>query len=462
MKTEQPNYLILDTNILLLSADNILNLSNDETTIVIPHTVLAELDAKKSGFEEINYQARNCARLIDGAEIVKVQNLDEAVITTVLISGTEVEITTLTEYKSDPFAYGGNDARIIEVADYYGFKSGGRATLMTNDVLMKFQAVAEGTPVTSLRVVDESDPEFVKEMEIKDPEVFRTLHDSRILDVDIDTKTENYSYKFTCSNTNRMKLASVIRGVIKVLGKDTETLLRQQKCAPINSEQLLASRAIQDPLIDLVLIEGQAGCGKNIVALSNAVRLVQTNRDKYSSIAYIRAPINDESLGEDIGYLAGNEEKLAMYLGPMEDSLDFIVRSEINTKGKKKIEVDEIVAKNTEKLVDECGIESMISTGLRGKTFHDTVLIIDEAQNGSAATTQKILTRVGKNCKVIVIGSQRQIDSKYVNKYNNGLSILTDEARDRRTNTDINMFAITLHKVVRSEMAMFSEELFSK
>lgn len=230
----------------------------------------------------------------------------------------------------------------------------------------------------------------------------------------------------------------------------------------LTSEQLLASKAIQDPSVNLIMIEGLAGSGKNIVALSNAVRLLRTNKDKYTSIAYIRSPINDEALWEDIGYVSGNEEKMAMYLGPMEDTVDFLARSNINAKNVSKEDLLQRVEDETNKLITECGMESMISTGLRGRTFHNTIFIIDEPQNASAATTQKLLTRVGKDCKVIMTGSQRQIDSKYVNKHNNGLAILMDEAKNRNTNTDIKMFAINFHKVVRSEMAMFAEELFSK
>lgn len=455
------NFLVLDTNIPLLDATNILTLGNADTTIVLPETVLAELDSKKDGHDEINYQARVVARLLEKSIVLEVVSNQDAIITKLDIDGTRVDILMLTSYKADATSYGGNDRRIIEVARYLT-DTRGNTKLMTNDIHMKFQSIAAKIDTISLKVVDESDAVFVKELLVEDPEVFRTLHKANILEVDPEYEAENYSYKFTCNNTNQMKLATVHNGFIEVLGKDTEKALKLQKCAPINSEQLLASKAIQDPTIDLIMLEGLAGSGKNIVALSNAIRLIQTNKDKYTSIVYIRSPQNDESPGEDIGYLAGNDEKMSLYLGPMEDSLDFVVRSNINTKGMPKVDVDAKVEQETEKLKTECGMESMISTGLRGKTFHDTIFIVDEAQNGSAATTQKVLTRVGKNCKVIVVGSQRQIDSKYVNKYNNGLAILMDEAKKRKTSTDIKMFAINFHKVVRSEMALFAEELFSK
>ena len=447
-------HVVLDTNVPLNDAKDLLL---EDTIVYLPETVLAELDSKKGGFDEINFQAREAARILESAEILGTKELEWGTITTLKIECKyELGIVSLNSYVADANDYGGNDRRIIEVTQALGCE------LITGDIHMKFQAVAKGVKVSSLNVVEDTPVEFVKEMLIEDIEVFRTLHNSDVLKVDPKYVVGNYSYKFTCSTTNQMKLATVANGFISVLGKDTEDKLRRQRCAPINSEQLLASKAIQDPASDLILIEGLAGSGKNVVALSNAIRLVETNRDKYTSIVYIRSPQNDEDKGEDIGYVSGNDEKYAMYLGPMEDTVDFIVRSEINTKGKKKDEIDVLVAEKREKLVNDCCMQSMISTGLRGRTFHNTIFIVDEAQNGSCATTQKILTRVGKDCKVIVVGSQRQIDNKYVNKYNNGLAVLMDEADTRSVDTDIGIFAITLHKVVRSEMALFAEGLFSK
>jgi len=83
-------------------------------------------------------------------------------------------------------------------------------------------------------------------------------------------------------------------------------------------------------------------------------------------------------------------------------------------------------------------------------------------QNTGAATMQKVLTRVGENCKVVVLGSLNQIDSKYLTKFNNGLSALLDEAANGNVDSDVNMFAITLTKTKRSAMCDFAEKLFTQ
>ena len=152
-----------------------------------------------------------------------------------------------------------------------------------------------------------------------------------------------------------------------------------------------------------------------------------------------------------------------MYLGPMEDTLEFLVKQNIKQKsGEKKQEFEERVSAKMQELKEECGMQSTITTGLRGKTFHNTIIILDEWQNASQATSQKVLTRVGKDCKVVVTASQAQIDNKYVTKYNNGLAVLMGEARERAVDAEINMFAIELKKVVRSKMAEFAEKLYTE
>lgn len=458
----QTKFKVLDTNIILLDANNITTIGIDGSTIVLPETVVNELDDKKSALGELGYQARSFGRLIAKGTIHEIISNEDLTITPITLEdGTSVHITSPKTYPdmSDIAEKTINDRKIIEVALQYN-NIFGNSIFISNDVMCRITALSLGVPTTDLKVTEKTSYTFVKDILIMDSEVFRTLHQTKILLVDPDYQYENCSYKFTCNTTNQMKLATISNGVISVIGKDSEREIRKQPCPPINSEQILASKAILDPLIDLVIIEGLAGSGKNVVALSNAIRLLKTSKDKYDGIVYIRTPINDESKGEDIGYLSGNEEKLALYLGPMEDTVDFLVRQSVKKKPNESTEeystrVDESVVK----LKADCGIESYITTGWRGRTLHNKIIILDEWTNASLATSQKILTRVGKDCKVLVIGSLTQIDSPYLSKFNNGISILLKEVSERKVDTKLNIFAINLHKVVRSEMALFAEEL---
>jgi len=457
---------IIDSNIPLLDAHNIYTIGNTDDTIVIPETCLDEIDSKKSGLGELAYQAREFGRLMTAAVYIGQACKNGATYINYKVKDTTVTVVALDKYPS----YEGmeknvlNDRKIIECALEYkkAVQPGEKVVFMTNDVACGIRAQSLGLKSTQLAIVEDVKKEFLKEMTIDDSAEFSTLHNSKITDIDKNYVIGNYSYVFTNSVTGQVKPATITNGLINVLGKESDNILHRQMVAPVNIEQKLASRAILDPSIDLVLVEGLAGSGKNTIATSSAVRLLQTNKDIYDGIVYIRSPQNDEDAGEDIGYLAGNDEKFAVYLGPMEDTLSFLVSSNINTKGKTAKEVEEKIAAGVDKLVEGCGIISIITTGLRGRTFHDKVVIIDEATNLSPATMQKVLTRIGKNCKVIVIGSQLQIDSKYVTKYNNGMAVLLEEAYTNSLDSDIKMFAIELTKVKRSPTVEFAERLFSK
>ena len=323
----------LDTNIILLDASNVHTVGKAGDTIVIPETVLDELDSKKSGLTEVAYQARSFGRLIAQAEnkgLVKTGK--GSTFSNYTLHDRLICIVTLDQYPS----YHGvdrnivNDRKIIDcILNYKSVVGKGeKITFLTNDVACGIRAQSKGLKTADLKVVERINYEFVKDYQIDDYEVFRNLHNTMIHEVDKDYKLENYSYRFTNSMSGQVKLASITNGVISVLGKETEDKLRRQNCPPIEAEQLLASRAILDPTIDLVVIEGTSGSGKNTIAVSSLMRLMSTAKKAYDKIVYIRNPVDDVgNPDEEIGFLAGNDEKQDVYLGPMEDTLQFIARN---------------------------------------------------------------------------------------------------------------------------------------
>jgi len=461
-RSNKMSRIVIDTNIILLDANNILVLAdNGKNVIVLPETVVEEADNKKSGFGELAYQARTMGRILAQCEIESIDTAPDMVVTKLKHEDVLIEIVSLVNYVNiDKNDSGSNDQKIIQVAKAMDEKYGD-VVFMSNDVMARLRALAIGLNTTDLKLIDNTEFEFVKEMQIKDPEVFRTLHKAEILGVDPEYNLSNYNYVFTCEYTNQVKLATVTNGFIEVIGKDTAKELRLQDAPPINTEQLFMSKAIQNPLIDLVIVEAKAGSGKTVCALSNAIRLMKTNRDKYQSIIYIRNSVDDVGAkDEEIGFLSGNEEKINIYLHPLNDTLDFIARQKVNSKGLTSEQVEIAVEENITKLVKSCNIQGMIATGLRGRTLHNSIIIIDEAQNMGTKTMQKILTRVGKNSKVIVIGSQKQIDSAYLNKYNNGLAVLLEESKKRNSTAEVSISAVNLNKVLRSPLSEFAEDLF--
>ena len=448
----------VDTNIILIDSKSILNLTEEGDTIILSQTVLQEVDNFKSKMSEIGYQAREFGRMLNKTTYVSSDTSGDVLTITLELQGRKLKVVSHKDYKLDRSSSSYNDEKIIKDNLYFNSK------FYTNDTLCRILAIASGLEAEQVKEVEKISYDFFKTIEIDNQETFRKLHNTPIKDIDSEYEIENYSYKFIDTTSGQAKLASIVNETISIIGKDTEDKIRRQNCAPIGGEQLLASKSILDPSIDLTVIEGKAGSGKNIVAVSSAMKLMDTERDKYTKLIYLRNPVDDVgNPDEEIGFLSTNEGKKEVYLGALEDTLQFIVRNKIKKKNSETTsEYEGRVLKELEKILDRYQIESLITLGLRGRTFTNAVVILDEWQNAGSATSQKVLTRIGENCKVIVIGSLNQIDSKYLTKFNNGLSILMQEASKRSVDSNINMFAINLVKAKRSAMCDFAEKTFEK
>lgn len=454
-------YLVLDTNILLLDAENLLTLGKDYT-IVLPETVLDEIESKKSDENpNLRYQVREFGRITAREEDLPIEQkrIDEHYTMTIvpsLIDGIRTETVSLNAYPE--FQTARNDSRIIYVARLYEDLYG-NVTFMTNDGMCKKRAKSYGLNVTDLKLVNTETTEFIKEVEVSN-EVFSVLHNKAITSVDFDHKTENYNYIFTDITTGQKKLANVRNGYIDVLGKETEKELRRQDASPKNVGQLFMARAIQNPQIDIILCDAAAGTGKTLTAFSNAIQLVK--RGEYKGITYIRTSVDDVEKAEENGFRSGNEEKDAPFFGPVEDTLGTIIRGRYKDNKRKGAEFEEFIQEQMAEAMIRYNIKSITTLGLRGRTFpDDEIVIVDEAQNYSGNSLQKTITRSGKHVKWIIVGSNRQIDHPYVTRHNSGLSILLEEAR-HVPKEDIKIYAVPLSKILRSPIAEFGERVFSK
>lgn len=154
-------------------------------------------------------------------------------------------------------------------------------------------------------------------------------------------------------------------------------------------------------------------------------------------------------------------DKNAVYFHPLYDSLDFIARKGFAKSQHKGAILEEKVAERIEKLINDCNIQALTGLGMRGRTFTDTVVIIDEVQGMSKSSLQKVLTRFGANCKIILIGSNNQIDNPNMTKFTNGLSVILNDCVTV-IGKYINKHVVPLEKVTRSNFAEYAEKLFSK
>lgn len=163
-----------------------------------------------------------------------------------------------------------------------------------------------------------------------------------------------------------------------------------------NPEQAEELRLIMDNDHPIVAVTGDAGTGKNFVAIATAMQLILDKR--YSKIYYARNPVQ---VGESIGYLPGTEkEKLEGFMSPLHDTAEQLAK-----KGK-MVTKEDILNK----------IEVIPIYSLRGRTLDNCVLIVDECQNFNVTELKTILTRMGRWSKLVLLGSMNQIDAKRQNK----------------------------------------------
>jgi len=448
-------FKILDSNILLTSAENLLDLGRDGSTIVIPEVVLDEVDSKKGLMSELGFQAREFNRKINRAVLEQKFSIKTANVLEYSLDGVAIWIVTPTAYPSfaDTHPSVINDRKIIHTASL--FPDG---LFLTNDVGCKIKAISVDVPTSDLKTIEKVDFEFTKDLVINDGEEFSNLHNKRILDIDPSYEVQNYNYRFTNPETNQVKLGYISNGgICQIIDKDLEEELRRQDISPINSGQLFLSRALQDTSIDIVVAEAKSGTGKTACAISNGIRMV--SKGYYEGIIYMRNSVDDTEKAEEIGFLSGNEDKYAVYLHPLYDTLEFIVRSKFKRKKGDKLETyEQMVEDKVAMMLVKYNIQPMLALGTRGRTFNNVYVIYDESQNASKGALQKFLTRVGKGSKVVLTGSSRQIDHPYVTKFNNGLSVLLDAAA--REHEKVTMFAVTLTSVARGKITEFGESLF--
>ena len=437
--------------------------------IILPETVLDEIDIKKSGFDEINFQAREFARILENSIIVhsKKDGLNKIIRLKIQNDkNTIIDIISKEEYLiniKNVSANIINDRKILEIASFANTYYKNEVEFLSLDIMARTRAVSLDIKTDSLlgKDKDKFDFEFIKEIEIKFSDL-GSLDNQEIIKFDKDYMPYNYSYCFKVKSSDQVVLANIQNKRIRLLD---EVEIRDQIITPLNKEQLFFSDAILHLFYNVLIVEAKAGSGKTLLALSGALKLVRQKH--FLKIIYIRNSIESLDKGEDVGYLPGLEEKFRIYNHPLMDSLDYIIRSEHKRKrGRKAGDVivpqldDSEVTSRIEQMISNYGIETMWVGEMRGRTLSNSFIIIDEAQNMSNKTMQMVLSRIDSSCKVVVLGSNKQIDNFYVNKYTNALTTLLKSTKNE--NNLVNTYAIKLQKVLRGPITEWAEEIFSK
>jgi len=446
-------HLVLDTNILLLDSTNLYTLSNrGEYVIVLPDTVIQELDSKKTLMEEIGYHARRTSSMLADAKLLNVDRMHDRVVISAEYNALEYSVHLLLiskhAYRDDK-----NDLKIIEVAEDL-HNDGVEVVFLSNDTNCRFSALTKGINVDYVREQQDIVIEPLIKLTVSE-EVFTQLELMDALSINPEHSAEVYAYHIT-SDAGNQALFLVNNGKLESVDEDD---IRKQEAPPKNLEQMAYSAAILSGNYDFIICDALAGSGKTHVALSSAMRLIR--QKKYGGIYYLRNTVNNLEKNEELGFLPGSEsEKAAPFFAPLHDSIRSMVINHLKSKKLSADMLEEAIAEKSDELMKKYNIKPITTLGLRGRTLTDHIVIMDEGQNFSPSSAQTALTRIGDNCMVIVIGSSRQIDNTYLNKYTTGLAVLLGALK--HSHDTVKLFGSKLVKVVRGRRAEFAEKLFSK
>lgn len=209
-----------------------------------------------------------------------------------------------------------------------------------------------------------------------------------------------------------------------------------------NREQNFALNILMDPNIDFVTLLGQAGTGKTLVAIAAALQqTLEMGRFSEVIITRITVPV-----GEDIGFLPGTEEeKMTPWMGALQDNLEILIKGDANAGEWARAATNELI-KNKVK------IKSM--SFMRGRTFVNKLLILDEAQNLTPKQMKTLITRAGPGTKVVCLGNLAQIDTPYLTEGSSGLAYVVEHFRNWSHSAHI-----TLTKGERSRLADYANEV---
>jgi len=210
-----------------------------------------------------------------------------------------------------------------------------------------------------------------------------------------------------------------------------------------NREQNFAMNLLMDPEIDFVTLTGTAGTGKTLMALASGLTQVLDDR-RYTEIIMTRATV---SVGEDIGFLPGTEEeKMGPWMGALDDNLEFLAKGDGGGAGEwGRAATNELIRSRIK-------IKSM--NFMRGRTFLNKYVIVDEAQNLTPKQMKTLITRAGPGTKIICMGNLAQIDTPYLTEGSSGLTFAVDKFKGWPHSGHI-----TLARGERSRLADFASEV---
>jgi PhoH-like ATPase len=433
---------VLDTNVLMHDPTSLFRF--EEHDVYLPMMTLEELDNHKKGMSEVARNARQVSRSLDALVAdVGEHDIEDGILLSKLgnkdakgrlFFQTKLQNTTLPE----GLPIGKADNQILGVVRALGEQFPGRPiVLVSKDINMRIKARAMGLPAEEYfndHVLEDTDLLYSGILQLQDD--FWNRHGKGMESWQENKNGTGYTfYRLTGPAVPSFLVNQFVHlepnngeapfyGQVKQINGKTAVLqtLRDYTHAKNsvwgitarNREQNFALNLLMNPECDFVTLLGQAGTGKTLLAL--AAGLAQVLETKlYNEIIVTRVTV---PVGEDIGFLPGTEEeKMSPWMGAFDDNLEVLNKSDTDGGEWGRAATQDLIRSRIK-------IKSL--NFMRGRTFVNKFLIIDEAQNLTPKQIKTLVTRAGPGTKIICLGNIAQIDTPYLTEGSSGLTYVVD------------------------------------
>ena len=454
----QTKHFVLDTNVLLHNPASLYMFADNH--VIIPFTVLEELDKFKKNTDDTGRNCREVIRQID--HLRKKGPLAEGVSWN--DDGGTIRVAFAENERPVALREEAPDNRIISVA-WKMHRDGKRAILVSKDINVRIKADALGVPAEDFEAQKvDSDRLYRGYEELTVPgELIDQLYEEKqvefeALDGHLDQKQLDGSVVHTTVLPNqfvhlRNALDDSHTGLARRLADTDHLIPIHAPRKPVfgvmarNVQQTMALDLLLDDEIKLITLLGTAGTGKTLLALAAGMTKVFTEQ-RYDKLLVAR-PIMP--MGRDIGYLPGDkDEKLSAWMQPIFDNLEYL----FSTRGVGHQQADsKPIEQRIKQFMSSGQLVLEPLTYIRGRSIPMQFMIIDEAQNLTPHEVKTIVSRVGEGTKIILTGDIAQIDNPYLDASSNGMSFLIE-----RLKGSPQVGHITLARSERSELASLAVE----
>lgn len=451
---------ILDTNVLLHEPLSVFSFK--EHDVVIPMTVLEELDQIKDRSKDVSRDARVAIRAIDDVlHDATPEQIAEGVPLQAASRGNtasgRLSIFADTQLPPEQEALPGNenDNRIINTALHLQrVLAPRRVVLVTKDINMRLKAKGAGMAhvedyrtdqlITDIRFLAKGYQTVAGSFWEQVTE-YRTETTGRDVTHNIATSQlppALYPNQYLIDEAREFagRVVDIGEQTTKVLDLGYERLMGRTAWGihPKNIYQAMALNALLDPNLELVILTGPAGCGKTLLALAAALEMV-VERKIYDKVIVTR---NTPEIAESIGFLPGTEEeKMMPWLAAVTDTLEVLHKNDASPDG------------SLHYITEKANLQFKSINFMRGRSIQNAFVLLDECQNLTASQIKTIITRCGEGTKLVCSGNLAQIDSNYLTPVTSGLTYIVE--RFKSFEGSANLY---LNGVVRSRLASFAEE----